>query len=251
MKFKVGDVAVYPGKGVGRIEKINKRLIPGLEQEIELYVVIFPSNAETEADITSSLEVPVQLPAGKGRLRRVMPLDQVQELQDILRVRDIEPSNQTWNRRYREYMAKIATGEPEQIAEVLRDLALLRLKKNLSFGERKMYDQAMDLLIEEWAHTLKTYQKDSKKLSMSQLHEEIASIIEGIFLPDQEAAALAQEEKAKAKKNKKNKKKAEKNSASAAESQASSTEIDPSDDGAIQTDSAALAEDVAAPATDT
>ena len=208
MKFKVGDVAVYPGKGVGRIEAINARQIPGLDSAIDLYVVIFPSNAQTEADITSSLEVPTKSPAGKEKLRKVMPLDQVEELKRILKVRDIEPSNQSWNRRYREYMAKIATGEPEQIAEVLRDLALLKLKKNLSFGERKMYDQAMDLLIEEWAHTLKIYQKENKKTPMEQLHTDIASVIEGIFLPDQEAAALAQEEKAKAKKGKKGKKKA-------------------------------------------
>ena len=225
MKFKVGDVAVYPGKGVGRIEAINTRQIPGLDSAIELYVVIFPSNAQTEEDITSSLEVPVTSPAGKEKLRKVMPLEQVEELKNILQVRDIEPSNQTWNRRYREYMAKIATGEPEQIAEVLRDLALLKLKKNLSFGERKMYDQAMDLLIEEWAHTLKTYQKDSKKLSMEQIYTDIASIIEGIFLPDQEAAALAQEEKAKAKKGKKGKKKEEQNSASESDSPNPSPEL--------------------------
>ena len=225
MKFKVGDVAVYPGKGVGRIEAINTRQIPGLDSAIELYVVIFPSSAQTEEDITSSLEVPVKSPAGKEKLRKVMPLDQVEELKSILKVRDIEPSNQTWNRRYREYMAKIATGEPEQIAEVLRDLALLKLKKNLSFGERKMYDQAMDLLIEEWAHTLKTYQKESKKTPMEQIHTDIANIIEGIFLPDQEAAALAQEEKAKAKKGKKGKKKALQNSASESDSPNPSSDI--------------------------
>ena len=224
MKFKVGDVAVYPGKGVGRIEAINTRQIPGLDSAIELYVVIFPSNAQTEEDITSSLEVPVKSPAGKEKLRKVMPLEQVEELKNILKVRDIEPSNQTWNRRYREYMAKIATGEPEQIAEVLRDLALLKLKKNLSFGERKMYDQAMDLLIEEWTHTLKTYQKESKKLPMDQLQSEIAGIIEGIFLPDQEAAALAKEEKI-AKKGKKGKKKDQQISASESESPNPSGEI--------------------------
>ena len=196
MRFKVGDVAVYPGKGVGRIEEINVRQIPGMDEPIEVYVVIFPSHAENDEAITSSLEVPVK-GAARKKLRKVMPMDQIQELQDILKVRDIEPSNQTWNRRYREYMAKIATGEPVQIAEVLRDLALLKLKKNLSFGERKMYDQAMELIIEEWSHSLKTYQKEYKKTSMEQIHEEITAIINNIFLPDQEAAAVLQEKKAK------------------------------------------------------
>ena len=83
MKFKVGDVAVYPGKGVGRIEEINKRQIPGMDFAIEVYVVIFPSDAVNEEDITSSLEVPVKGIARK-KLRKVMPMDQIQELQGPL-----------------------------------------------------------------------------------------------------------------------------------------------------------------------
>ena len=202
MKFKIGDVAVYPGKGVGRIDDINSRQIPGMDFPTEVYVVIFPSHATTKEEISSSLEVPVGGEA-KKKLRGVMPLDQIEELQNILKIRDIEPSNQTWNRRYREYMAKIATGEPLQIAEVLRDLALLKLKKSLSFGERKMYDQAMDLLIEEWTHSLKAYQKESAAHSLDILRENITGIIDAIFLPDQEAAEALQTEK----KNKKNAKK--------------------------------------------
>ena len=102
MKFKIDDVAVYPGKGVGRIVNINSRLIPGMDAPIEVYVVVFPSHAQSEAEITSSLEVPVKGIARK-RLRKVMPMNQIQELQDILKIRDIEPSNQTWNRRYTRY----------------------------------------------------------------------------------------------------------------------------------------------------
>ena len=56
---------------------------------------------------------------------------------------------QTWNRRYREYMEKIKTGSVFEIAEVLRDLYLLKGDKDLSFGERKMLDTARALLIKE------------------------------------------------------------------------------------------------------
>ena len=58
---------------------------------------------------------------------------------------------QTWNRRYREYMEKIKTGSVFEIAEVLRDLSLLKFDKDLSFGERKMLDTAKSLLIKELA----------------------------------------------------------------------------------------------------
>jgi CarD family transcriptional regulator len=59
------------------------------------------------------------------------------------------PDNQTWNRRYREYMDKIKTGSLYDVAEVFRDLFLLKLTKDLSFGERKLYDTAQVLLVRE------------------------------------------------------------------------------------------------------
>jgi len=58
-------------------------------------------------------------------------------------------TTQTWNRRYREYMDKIKTGSAFEVAEVLRDLYLLRSDKDLSYGERKMLDTAMNLLVKE------------------------------------------------------------------------------------------------------
>jgi CarD family transcriptional regulator len=58
-------------------------------------------------------------------------------------------NSQTWNRRYREYMEKIRTGSVFEVAEVLRDLYLLKFDKELSFGERKMLDTARTLLVKE------------------------------------------------------------------------------------------------------
>ena len=220
MNFKVGDVAVYPGKGVGRIHEIKTRAIPGLPAPIQVYVVHFPSNAKSDADITSTLEVPLRGSATK-RLRGVMPLDEIQKLQDILKLRDVEPSNQTWNRRYREYMSKIATGEPVEIAEVLRDLALLKIKKNLSFGERKMYDQAMALLIEEWVHTLKTYDPNYDSTQIDTLRSSIEETIENIFKPDIEAAKALEPVK-------KGKGKGKKTNAANQESKTPSQDTDPS-----------------------
>jgi CarD family transcriptional regulator len=63
--------------------------------------------------------------------------------------KDIAAESQTWNRRYRDYMEKIKTGSLFDVAEVFRDLYLLKLTKDLSFGERKLYDTAQTLLIKE------------------------------------------------------------------------------------------------------
>jgi CarD family transcriptional regulator len=70
--------------------------------------------------------------------------------------KEANADNQTWNRRYREYMDKIKTGSLYDVAEVFRDLFLLKLTKDLSFGERKLYDTAQILLVKELSTAKKT-----------------------------------------------------------------------------------------------
>jgi CarD family transcriptional regulator len=82
------------------------------------------------------------------------------------------PDNQTWNRRYREYMDKIKTGSLYDVAEVFRDLFLLKLTKDLSFGERKLYDTAQVLLVRELS-TAKNKDEDA-----------ILSELESLFVAD-------------------------------------------------------------------
>jgi CarD family transcriptional regulator len=82
-------------------------------------------------------------------MRNIIPASDVEGVYEILRDRETPPDNQTWNRRYREYMNKIKTGDPIEVARVLRDLAIMKMEKNLSFGEKKMYDQARGLLVQE------------------------------------------------------------------------------------------------------
>jgi CarD family transcriptional regulator len=73
--------------------------------------------------------------------------------------REMVADNQTWNRRYREYMEKIKTGSLYDVAEVFRDLFRLKLTKDLSFGERKLYDTAQVLLVKELSKAKKTDEK--------------------------------------------------------------------------------------------
>ncbi len=81
--------------------------------------------------------------------KAVYPGQGVGEVMGIEHTEDISVDSTTWNRRYREYMEKIKTGSVFEIAEVLRDLYLLKGDKDLSFGERKMLDTARSLLIKE------------------------------------------------------------------------------------------------------
>jgi CarD family transcriptional regulator len=82
-------------------------------------------------------------------LRDLIGQTEVSRLYSILKKRDVTIDNQTWNRRYREYMDKIKTGSAFEVAEVYRDLLILKIDKDLSFGERKMLDTARNLLVKE------------------------------------------------------------------------------------------------------
>ena len=76
--------------------------------------------------------------------------DQIQEVYDILREKEVHIDKQTWNRRYRGFMEKIKTGSLFEVAEVFRDLYRLKNQKTLSFGERRMLDTARTLIVKSF-----------------------------------------------------------------------------------------------------
>ncbi len=139
--FKVGDNAVYPGHGVGRITSIEIKEILGNKQTFYCLQII---------DSGMKIMVPMDNVQSVG-LRPIISRDEANKVIEILKETDVKIDNQTWNRRYREYMEKIKTGSVFEIAEVLRDLFILKVDKELSFGERKMLDTARTLLIKELA----------------------------------------------------------------------------------------------------
>ncbi len=139
-QFKVGDLAVYPAHGVGRIDAIESKVINGEKHDFYIMKVL-----ENEMVIM----IPLANVDSVG-LRDVISQTDIPKIYDIMRNhRDVPVDNQTWNRRYREYMDKIKTGSLFEVAEVFRDLFVLKLNKDLSFGERKLYDTAQALLVSE------------------------------------------------------------------------------------------------------
>ena len=159
--FKVGDLAVYPAHGVGVIESIESKVISGTRQEFYIMRIL---------DNEMIIMIPLDN-VGHVGLRQVIDAEQVPKIFTILKERQIVPDNQTWNRRYREYMEKIKTGSVFELAEVLRDLFILREDKELSFGERKMLDTARGLLVKEISI--------AKNMDETQVEEDIHGIFEG------------------------------------------------------------------------
>ena len=137
--FKVGDLAVYPAQGVGIIEGVVSKAVMGKEQRF--YVIKILSNK-------ARIMIPKNGTNSVG-LMCVISKDEIPAIYRILREKNVSVEKQTWNKRYKEYWEKIKTGSVYEIARVLRDLVTLKCDKDLSFGERKMMDTAMSLLIKE------------------------------------------------------------------------------------------------------
>jgi CarD family transcriptional regulator len=148
--FRIGDLAVYPAHGVGRIESIERQAVNG--ETHEFYIMRILEN-----------DMVIMIPTANADfvgLREVISEKDVPEIYEVMRKRrGTTLDNQTWNRRYREYMDKIKTGSLFDVAEVYRDLFMLKLSKDLSFGERKLYDTAQVLLVKELSTAKKTDEK--------------------------------------------------------------------------------------------
>lgn len=135
--FQIGDYAVCPGHGVGQVVDLEEREMSGTT--MKFYAVKI---------IANGMKVMVPTTSEEG-IRQLVSTSDVGGVFEVLKDHDVEVDNSTWNRRYREYMIKVKTGSLVEIAEVLRALFLLKQKKNLSFGEKKMLDQCKDLIAQE------------------------------------------------------------------------------------------------------
>ncbi len=139
-EFQIGDLAVYPAHGVGRIEAIESKVISGEKHDFYIMKVL---------ENNMVIMIPTWNVDCVG-LRDVISESDIPKVYEIMRKdRESPIDSQTWNRRYRDYMEKIKTGSLFEVAEVYRDLYLLKLNKDLSFGERKLYDTAQFLLVKE------------------------------------------------------------------------------------------------------
>jgi CarD family transcriptional regulator len=150
-EFVKGDLAVYPAHGVGCIESIESKEING--DTMNFYMMKIVENGMVIMIPTSNVE--------SVGLREVIPENEIPQVYKVMQEKAQNGDNQTWNRRYREYMDKIKTGSIYDVAEVFRDLFQLKLEKDLSFGERKLLDTAQNLLVQELSTA-----KDIDEMSM-------------------------------------------------------------------------------------
>ncbi|NLK64279.1 MAG: CarD family transcriptional regulator [Tissierellia bacterium] len=138
--FNLGDKVVYPMHGAGVIETMESKEILG---EIKNYYVLKMPIGEMK------LMIPVDNVNNIG-LRNIVDKQTVEEVYNVLKQKaEINDSN--WNKRYRDNMTKMKTGDIFEVAEVVRDLTYRDREKGLSTGEKKMLVSAKQMLISEIA----------------------------------------------------------------------------------------------------
>lgn len=151
--YKIGDKVVYPMHGAGIIEAIEEKEVLG--EKRQYYILRLPVG-----------DMKVMIPINNCRevgLREVIDQDGVRKVMGILSEQSTGMST-NWNRRYRANLEKIKSGDIYEVAEVVRNLVNRDREKGLSSGERKMLENARQILISELV--LATELEEDKALSM-------------------------------------------------------------------------------------
>ena len=136
--FKVGDKIVYPMHGAGTIESIEEREILGEKQKY--YIMKMPVG-----------DVKVMVPTKNAEMigvRDVIPNETAQGVLDVLSS-DTTDMSSNWNKRYRDNMEKMKSGDIYEVADVVRNLSFKQKEKGLATGEKKMLSSAKQILISE------------------------------------------------------------------------------------------------------
>lgn len=140
LDFSAGDFVVYPAHGVGFVEGVETQTIAGME--ITLYTICFEKD-----------RMRLKLPVSKVKASGLRKLSSKDRLKDALAT--LQGRSQTrrimWSRRAQEYEAKINSGDPVSIAEVLRDLKREGDQSEQSYSERQIYQAALERLAREVA----------------------------------------------------------------------------------------------------
>ena len=154
--YNLGDKVVYPMHGAGKIESVEEKEVLG---ELKKYYILKMPIGEIK------LMIPVDNVNNMG-LRNIIDKDTVKDVLAVLE-QNAEENTSNWNKRYRENMEKMRTGDIFELAHVVRDLSFRDKEKGLSTGEKKMLANAKQMLISEVA------------LSIDQDGETVTDYIEG------------------------------------------------------------------------
>jgi CarD family transcriptional regulator len=137
--FNIGDKVSYPLYGAGIIEAIEEKHI--LQQKKRYYVLKFAVGG-------MKVLVPVEAADVVG-LRFILEKTECQKVMDLITKEHLNDDSLNWNRRYRENMDKLKTGNIFEVASVVKGLMRRHREKGLSSGEKRMMNQSLQILVSE------------------------------------------------------------------------------------------------------
>ena len=155
--FKVGDKVVYPMHGAGVIEAIEEREVLG--KKSKYYIMRFPIG-------DMKVMIPLEKEKSSG-LRGVIEEEEVQQVINILQ-EDVELDTANWTHRYRANLERIRSGSIYEVAKVVSLLARREKEKGLSTGERRMFENARQILISELV-LVRNYEKQQAETMLEKL----------------------------------------------------------------------------------
>lgn len=135
--FNIGDKIVYPMHGAGTIDSIEEKNILGKRQSY--YILKMPGEVKVMVPVEKAEEIGVRNVIDKSSADKVFNLLSQDETQ----------MDKNWNKRYRENMEKLKSGNIYEIADVVRNLSFKLKEKGLSTGEKKMLVNAKQILVSE------------------------------------------------------------------------------------------------------
>ena len=135
--YNVGDKVVYPMHGAGIVDSIEEKEVLGEKQSY--YILKMPGEVK--------VMVPTQTAEQHG-IRNIIDKTEAEKVFNILEQDETE-MEKNWNKRYRENMDKMKSGNIYEIADVVRNLSFKQKEKGLSTGEKKMLHNAKQILVSE------------------------------------------------------------------------------------------------------
>ena len=155
VEYQVGDMVVYPRHGAARVEEISERTVKGVTRQYLRLVVLSSDGLEINVPVDNVKKVGV---------RDIVGAQEVAKVFEILRTPIVE-KEMNWSRRYKLNVEKIATGDVNNIAEVVRDLSQRDVDEHgLSAGEKRMLARARSILISEIALSEKIGEIEAERL---------------------------------------------------------------------------------------
>ena len=166
--FSVGDKIVYPMHGAGTIEAIEEKDILGEKQAY--YILKMPG------------EVKVMVPTAKADevgVRNIIDKESADKVFGVLE-QDETDMDKNWNKRYRDNMEKMKTGDIYEVADIVRNLSFKQKEKGLSTGEKKMLLNAKQILVSELVLAEDTDSKHVEQMIDDRIEQSYSSYLESI-----------------------------------------------------------------------